>query len=168
MTCLSRLAMVLLVAASAASAQDAEFSRQSLKGLNGVGVVVESLRAEMDQVGLNRTSIQTDVELKLRQAGVTVLTRAEVLAAPGGPYLYIIVNTTTSTGALYAYVINVQLLQDIRLDRDPSIRIIDTATWSVAGFGTVLRNNLRNVIRDTIKDRVDIFLNAYLSVNPRK
>jgi hypothetical protein len=157
--------MFLLVAASAATAQDDEISRQSLKELKGVVVLVEPLKAEVEQDGLTKTSIQTDVELKLRQAGIAVLTQAEGHAVPGGPVLYI--NVNTSSGPLYAFSIRVEVCQDVRLDRDPSIRIIGATTWSVAGGGSVGRNNLR-VIRDGIKDHVDQFINAYLSVNPRK
>ena len=72
MTCLSRVAMFLLVAASAATAGDDEFSRRSLKGLAGVYVMVEPLGAEAERDGLNKTSVQTDAELKLREAGITV------------------------------------------------------------------------------------------------
>jgi hypothetical protein len=167
MTWLPRLAMFLLVAASAANAQNDEISRQSLKGLKGVFVLVEPLRAEVEKGGLNKTSIQTDVELKLRQAGTTVLTEAESHAVPGGPVLYVNVNAQSSqNGLTYAYSIRVELNQDVRLDRDPSIRIIGATTWSVAGVGTVGRDNLRD-IRNSTKDRVDEFINAYLSVNPK-
>lgn len=168
MTCLSRLAMFLLLAASAATAGDDGFSRPSLKGLKGVYVLVESLQAEAERSGLNQTSIQTDVELKLRQAGITVLTEAEGHAAPGGPTLYINVNTQSSrSGSLYAFSIDVELKQDVLLDRDPSIRLPGVATWSMGGVGIVSRDSFRE-IRNDIKDDVDQFINAYLSVNPKK
>jgi hypothetical protein len=168
MTYLSRLAVLLLLAARVATAGDDELSRPSLKGLKGVYVLVESLQAEAERSGLSQTSIQTDVELKLRQAGITVLTQAEMLEAPGGPHLYISVNTQSSqSGLLYAYSIRVALCQDVRLDRDPSIRIFSATTWFVASVGTAGRNRLRD-IRDMVKDDVDTFINAYLSVNPKK
>jgi hypothetical protein len=55
----------------------------------------------------------------------------------------------------------------VRLDRDPSIKIFAATTWDVAELGTVGRVNLRS-IRERIKDLVDMFINAYLSVNPKK
>ena len=168
MTCSSHLAVVLLLAASAATAGDDEFSRQSLKGLKGVGVLLEDLHADVEQDGLNKTSIQTDVELKLRQAGITVLTQAERRAAPGGPFLYITVNTQQrpTAAGLYAYSISVELSQNVQLERDPTIQIVGATTWSVGEVGTVGRDRLRGV-RDGIKDLVDMFINAYLSVNPK-
>ncbi len=165
MTCSSRLAVVLLLAASAATAGDDEICRASLKGLKGVYVLIEPLQADVERGGLNKTSIQTDVELKLRQAGITVLTEAEMLAALGHPTLYI--NVNTHSGPMYAFSIRVELCQDVRLDRDPSLQLSDATTWSVGAVGTVGRNNFRD-IRDHIKDSVDEFINAYLSVNPKK
>jgi hypothetical protein len=170
MTCLLRLGMVLLLAASAATAEDNESSRRSLKGLKGVHVAVENLSAEVERDGLNETSIQTDVELKLRQAGIRVLTAAEMFAAPGRPILFINVNPKSDArgvGVLYAFFIDVELRQSVQLDRDPSIWPGTAATWNVASIGTVGRSNLRE-LRDIIKDQVDQFINAYLSVNPKK
>jgi hypothetical protein len=159
--------MVLLVAASAATAADTEFTRPSLKGLNAVEVLVESLSTEAERDGLNKTSIQTDVQLKLRQAGIRVLTRAERFETPGWPFLYIDVAVKLRTDVpVYAYSINVELEQSVRLDRAPSIQLSAT-TWSVGSVGAVGRNKLRTV-RDDIKDHVDEFINAYLSVNPKK
>jgi len=165
MTWLPRLATVLLLAAPAATAGgDNGFARLSLKGLKGIYVLVEPLEADVEQGGLTKTSIQTDVELKLRQAGIAVLTEAEAHAAAGEPFLQI--NVTTTSGPLYAYSITVELCQTVRLDRDPSILVVGATTWSAAEVGTVSRGSLRSV-RDKIKDHVDMLVNAYLSVNPK-
>jgi hypothetical protein len=157
--------MVLLLAGSAATAGDDEFSRRSLKGLAGVYVMVEPLGSEVEQGGLTKTSIQTDAELKLRQAGITVLTQAESHKTPGSPALYIHVNGFG--GPLYAFSMIAELYQDVRLDRDPSTWIPGATTWSIDSVGIARRDNFR-IIRDEIKDMVDQFINAYLSVNPRK
>src|ERR1017187_384283 len=52
-------------------AQDSD--TQTLKGIQGLGVVVEDINSEAERAGLHRTDIQTDVELKLRLAGIKVL-----------------------------------------------------------------------------------------------
>lgn len=158
-------AVILGVMASPAAAGDNENTRQSLKGLRGLSVLVEALETEVERNGLNKASIQTDVELKLRQAGIAVLTEAGSHAAPGEPFLY--VNVSTSGGPLYAYSIEVEFRQTVRLDRDPSIKIFGATTWSVGGGGAVGQHSLRD-IRDGIEDYVDGFINAYLSVNPKR
>lgn len=67
------LILVLGLAGSPAVAMDTELSRSTLKGLRGVSVMIESLEPEVERDGLSRSTIETDVELKLRQAGITVV-----------------------------------------------------------------------------------------------
>lgn len=40
-------------------------------------------------------------------------------------------------------------------------------TWSVECLGAVGREQMSRGIRDDIGDKVDMFINAYLSVNPK-
>ena len=54
-------------------AVDSEQSRASMRGIEGVGVVVESLDPEVERAGLTKHQLQTDVELQLRKAGIRVL-----------------------------------------------------------------------------------------------
>ena len=49
----------------------------SFKDLHGVGIVLEPLSPEVETAGLRTTDIQTDVELKLRLAGIPVLSKEE-------------------------------------------------------------------------------------------
>jgi hypothetical protein len=165
------MAILLLTVTSAAAQGDDKYSRRSLMGLKGVYVLVTILPAEAEAGGLNRSAIQTDVELKLRQAGIKVLTETEATAVPGAPSLYVEATLpggkgTTTTG-LYACSLNVRLEQIVRLERDPITGILAATTWSAPGIvGMVGQENLR-MLRDTIKDMVDQFINAWLSVNPK-
>jgi hypothetical protein len=60
-------------------ALDDEYSRESLRGLRGVHVIVEVLRPAVKKGGLTEAMIRTDTELKLRLAGIRVLTQDEAL-----------------------------------------------------------------------------------------
>jgi len=62
------------------------------------------------------------------------------------------------------YDITLEFKQYVTLVRSPSAQAYG-ATWSTGymGYNPQLRD-----IRDKMKDRVDIFINAYLSVNPKK
>jgi membrane-bound lytic murein transglycosylase D len=62
---------------------------RSLRGIHALRVVVEDLSSAVEQAGLHRTDIQTDVELKLRLAGIKVLPED---AQPLSPYLYVNAN----------------------------------------------------------------------------
>ena len=60
-----------------------EMDRKSLRGLKGIAVVVEALQPEAERDGLTKSQIKTDIELKLRQAGIHVLTTEESFKTPG-------------------------------------------------------------------------------------
>jgi hypothetical protein len=169
MRCPLSLITVLLVTATAAMPQlDSDSNLKTLQGLMGVNVLVLGPGPEAEADGLKQTVIQTDVELRLRQAGIKVLTQTERLAAPGGPYLLIRADTLRikSAPGLYAYSVIVELAQFIRLDHDPSI-IARGTTWSPTGVIGIVGSGELNQIRDRIKDQVDRFINAWLSVNPK-
>lgn len=148
-------------------AGDDKFSRLTLRGLKGVYVLVEDLKAEIEQGGLSGTQIQTDVELKLRMAGIKVLSKEEAVDAPGRPFLYVHVNAfkAKSWGA-YVYSTRVELHQDVYLVRTaPDFTKYSVCTWSISYVGGITPE--LGDIRASVKDTVDIFINAYLSVNPK-
>jgi hypothetical protein len=130
----------------------------TLKGIDGVQVLVEDLSDSAKALGLEKETIQTDVELKLRLAGMRVLSDEEDNNTPGMPYLYVNVRVVRSAAA-----VGVELRQSVRLARngEPALG----ATWSAGGVGT---NLTAESIRGHVKDYVEAFLNAWLSVNPRK
>jgi hypothetical protein len=152
---------------SRAVAADDEIARASLKGLHGVQVLVERLDP-LVEAGLTTGDIQTDVELKLRLAGIPVLSKQEMLATPGQPYLYVNVNVNSSaTRDLWPDHIEIQLNQNVTLARSPEPLVVGATTWSTGSVGAVFKQNLRS-LRDGVKDQVDRFINAYLAVNPKK
>jgi hypothetical protein len=128
---------------------------QTLAGLTAVQVLVEGLPPGAAKLGLTKEVVQTDVELKLRLAGMRVLTASFEA-------LYVNVNATTDGRAAS---ISVEVLQGARLARDPNIMTSAAVTWHVS---QIEENPTGQSIRDVIKDLVDSFLNAWLSVNPKK
>jgi hypothetical protein len=81
---------IVPVVCAGAFGPDDPFSRETLRGLGAVHVVIEHLQPNAERAGLTRSQVQTDVELRLRKAGIRVLKEQEKLASPGMPYLYII------------------------------------------------------------------------------
>lgn len=154
---------LFFVLGSLAFALDDNDARQSLRGLQGVGVLIEKLNPEVEQGGLSKESIQGDVELKLRLAGIRVLSREDVVKARG-PILYVNMNVITgqSVGRILPFSISVALTQRVSLERDPAISLRVT-TWSADATGTQDVSTMRN----TVKGFADRFINAYLSVNPK-
>ncbi|MGH2359408.1 MAG: hypothetical protein ACRDGM_02550 [bacterium] len=143
-----------------------ELDRETLRGLQGVYVLVEHLEPTIERDGLRRDQIRTDVELRLRQAGIPVPTEEERLRTPGTPYLYIRVASHSDSG-LHAFHIAVELRQAVLLERNPAKFVGARTTWEFIGaVGTVGSSKVRK-LREVIADAVDEFINAYLTVNPR-
>jgi hypothetical protein len=142
-------------------AQGDQVTNRTLKGISAVYVLVGYLPDGAKTLGLTTEAIQTDVELKLRLAGMRVVTDEEHTKLPGMPYLYIFLNLMDRA---QAGCIQVELHQNALLDANNE-QAFAVNTWST---GFVLANPTAQVIRDRIKDKVDEFLNAWLSVNPKK
>jgi hypothetical protein len=146
--------------APAVHAQNDNPGNATLKGIDAIYVVVEELPDGAKALGLTKEATQTDVELKLRLAGMRVVTKSEWFRLPGNPYLYVTINMTKgATAAAIAVALN----QNVLLERN-SAAASGATTWSKEG---VLSNPDAQFVRDRTKDLVDEFLNAWLSVNPK-
>jgi hypothetical protein len=136
--------------------------RDTLRGLQGVRVIVEELKPEVERLGLMPEALQTDTELQLRQYGIKVLSK-------GDSWLYVRVSVAdpgNDTSPLLAVSIDVSFKQCVYLARDPAIWCTAT-TWQTAGVARVGRGRLAGV-RDYVKDQVAEFINDYLAVNPKE
>lgn len=162
---LAALALVaVLVSGVRSAAVDDEYSRATLKGLTGVHVAVGRFSEIEKRAGFDEGLLQTDVELKLRMAGIKVLSEEEWLKAPGGPWLAVAVNSMHKKhNEVAAFSVIMQLNQDVRMKRAPSIES-DSTTWS----SNIIGQDRGPKVRQAVKDLTDKFINAWLSVNPKK
>ena len=116
------------------------------------------------RAGLTEATIRTDVELKLRQAGIHVL--AKPLETDFAIVLVSILSIERPTGG-FAYSIKLEIAQRVRLDRAPRSQVAGK-TWGARDVvGVVGTDRFVHVIRENVKDMTDEFLNAYLAANPR-
>jgi len=153
------LTVTLLLWSIPAWGQDSAAHRATLKGVPIVEVVVEAMDPVAERDGLTRSQLQTDVEWRLRQAGITV-----------GPtltgHLYVNVDTVKGDrGQTYAYNVLVQYLQQVILARDPKAPIF-APTWETGGVGMIAADHLRDVHQD-VANYVAQFITAYLEQNPK-
>src|SRR5258706_8465254 len=87
---------------------DSQSDKETLKGIKSLNVVVENLDASEISDGLTVSQIQTDVELRLRKAGLVVT--ADQTA--NGVFLVINANLLKVTDLpMYAFNIEVSLMQ---------------------------------------------------------
>jgi len=157
--------MVVILFLSSITQEQVSPDKKTLRGIKAMAVLVENLRQDIEKDGLKKSSIQTDVELKLRLAGIKVLTKEEGIK-PASPYLYIQVSSVKYEDLMYSYSISVDFCQYVYLYRDTDIHFYAT-TWSIANIGFFGVNRVKE-IRDGIKDQVDKFINDYLAVNPKE
>jgi hypothetical protein len=146
-----------------------ELGKESLKGLTGVWVLIERFRDPniREEGGLTTSQLQTDVELKLRKAAISVLTKEERLATKDAPCLYVRVNPVTIPEIpFYAYSIEVELKQTVLLIRNPSIEVVGCSTWARGMAGYAGKALFVKTIREVVGDMVDQFINDFLALNP--
>jgi hypothetical protein len=176
-------ALIILLLGLGGTARGAsENHGASLRGLTGVSVRVERLSEGAKQEGLDEAPIQTAVEQKLKQAGIAVLTPAQLAQAPGSPVLYVFINAKRlfyPTGVTfdpagrpyndppYVVMVTVSLLQDAVAARDPSLRLHEAKTWD-AGYLRSLDPPALKQAAGIVGDLVDGFIADWKSANPKK
>jgi hypothetical protein len=155
------LAASLLGLATVASANDSEVERTSLTGLTALSVVVEDLAAVAGKSGLVGSTLEADVERRLRQAGISLTPDADA-------YLYVRVTVGDPGGSLpLAYVVDVSLMQAVTLPRGLKTRTpLQCPTWWVNTLGLSSPDRLRAVVTERVGEFADQFVRAYRSVNP--
>jgi hypothetical protein len=145
-----------------ARAGDSEVNRLALKGVQAVRVAVEMRERDEEWQGPTRGEVRADVEGRLRRAGISITTQ------PGAPYLYVNVEAVKHADSpIYGYIIDVELRQAARVVRNPSI-VVYADTWSIHSIGTVEAAELSTHLRVKLHTHLDLFIDAYLAMNPRR
>lgn len=133
-------------------------SPEVLKGVRIGKVFVGSIDPEAIKDGLSEQDIQTDVELKLQEAGIL---------KNGGATLYLkVLLMKLNSPRVYVYSIRLALTETVVPVPDRKILVYGAETWSIGGIGTIGVARVRDV-RNSIKDIVDKFASVYLAANPK-
>ena len=149
----------LSVRAAGPGTGDGAIQRSSLRGLKTVEVIVE--RAATDATSeLPTSTLQTEVELRLRLAGL------EVKAGRDSHLRIFVQSLQLQTTDHCIYLVKVDLNQAASLTRDSTI-FLPMRTWHAELIGVVETKKLNQAIQDAVSDLMDQFVNAYLSVNPK-
>lgn len=130
--------------------------RDTLAGLKGVSVLIESVKPEIERLGISAKQLQTDVELRLRRAGIPVIDSVDT-------FLYVNLSVHKLDDYSFAYTITVSLNQPVILSRNKAISTI-APTWSDGFVGTAGLNKL-HTMREAVADLVDTFINDYLAAS---
>ena len=139
-------------------------SRESLRGMFGLGLVIEEVSPDASADGLSQEAIRTTVEQALRSKGIRLLT--ERTRSGSSPYLYINVNTLKEELGLYAYTVTVDLKQLVGLLSMKNKKPWGT-TWSASVIGMVRQENVNQIITDAVEPLAKDFIDDFIAVNPR-
>ena len=139
-------------------------SRESLRGMFGLGLVIEEVSPDASADGLSQEAIRTTVEQALRSKGIRLLT--ERTRSGSSPYLYINVNTLKEELGLYAYTVTVDLKQLVGLLSMKNKKTWGT-TWSASVIGMVRQENVNQIITDAVESLAKDFIDDFIAVNPR-
>ncbi len=148
---------------------DTELTRQTMKGLNALGVLVEEIQPNIKKyahkAGITKEQLQAFVEKRLQSRGIRPLSWDDWLKTPGRPALYVVINTHNSERYWYSYDIRVELQQVVMLETNPAIKTF-ASTWSIGMTGTANIGNL-STIKDSLGLLLDRFLEAHRTINNR-
>jgi hypothetical protein len=141
--------------------------RDTLRGLREVSVLVEFLPDDVEREGLSREHLTHEIEVRLRQAGLRVLTISEIANSPGSPYLYVAIYPVTGPSVnVNAYAIGLTLKQLVQLSRNPTTELFAT-TWEGPAPPSSLSAPRLLDIRSRILGVLERFIIDYQAVNPK-
>jgi hypothetical protein len=156
------VAVILIITCSCAFALITEEQREILRGLERVHVVIKRLKPEIELDGLYRSTLQSDVELTLRMAGMKVLSEEESLQTPGTPDLGLKVNALKCSSG-YVYNIGLSLEEKVTLiRRSIPISAATLRIWEQLGIAPRLSD-----IRDAVKDLLEEFIKGWQAANQK-
>ena len=142
-----------------------EMENNSLRGIKEIRTFTLFGYPSNSDIDLRKEQIETIVELRLRLAGIKLLTREEFKKKEkiNRAFFWVYIYIKEAYLGKYKYDIEIKLRQFVSLLRDPNLKFL-TSTWE-----ETIRDNSGNVrdIKEDIKDKIDEFINDYLSVNPK-
>ncbi|HPD45608.1 MAG TPA: hypothetical protein P5279_04885 [Anaerohalosphaeraceae bacterium] len=140
---------------------------QSLAGVKGVYVLLEYPTADANALDLADAPLQKDIEVKLRLAGVDVITAEENLLSEDGACLRVNISTVGG-GKLIAYNVLVRFEQDVYLARSPNRFYVGAPTWRRETFGAGSLAEVAEAIQIALQNGIEDFLTDYITANARR
>jgi hypothetical protein len=143
--------------------------RESLRGLDGLGVFYKIEPDKLKEFGLQASLIATDVTLRLRKAGIRVLeTEEEKKKAKWWPHLLAGVSVWKIDEDRIGFVVTISVLQWIYLARAKDDALYLTTYNRPMVYGDAAPMEIREAVRSALGDAVDTFINDYLAANPKR
>jgi len=148
-------------------------------GLQGFIVDVEGFNEQSTSLrSASQSQVQTDVELRVRKAGIQLSTENEWPNSLYHPAIIVnlrLFSLEKHLEDVYTYNITVKVMQDVRpmawiiRERDGNEwkKSIWATTWDKGITGAITKNQL-GALRNQVNDLVDQFINDYLAANRKR
>lgn len=154
---------ISMLAAAALAAQTPEEERDSLRGLDGVMVLVERLHADAEKIQLTRDDLEREVVYRFNRAEIPALTSEERAEDERQPYLYVNCNIIyVPEIELTSFSIDVELHQIATLKDGQEMPVL---TWARSYLGIQHRDRAAAAIRSRLGEFIEQFVADYKSVN---
>jgi len=152
------IAALLLLPPATRAAGDAALDRATLRGLKGVGVVIDTIDPELQKLGITRDTVLARLLARLQ---------GDRIAIDPGALEFVGLRITGVHGSRgpFALSFTLSLYQPVLLSRDHDLRT-STQTWEVESVVMAEPKVLAAACGETADDLVDRFAAAFHSVNP--
>lgn len=159
--------LLFSVAVPGAVAASMKENLQQLKGIyvGAVGFNRDDLQGE-----ISKERLQTYVEMRLRTAGIPVMTEKEWLGTPGNPFLLLqldLFDANIGPVILYPHSVSLKMIQEV-IVVGSSDKQIPAVTWQKSLLGSAGRQTISENVRAALEALMDRFINDYLAMNPKK
>jgi hypothetical protein len=150
---------LLLLPPATRAAGDAPLDRTTLRGLKGVGIVIDVLDPELQKLGITRDALITRLLGRLHDDNITI--------DPGAAeFLGLRINAVRGARGPFALSLSMGLYQPILLSRNHDLRT-STQTWEVETVLMADPKTLLTACAETADDLADRYAAAFHSVNPQ-
>lgn len=138
----------------------------SLTGIKVLCVSIQGVTEELKRIGLSAEQIEKDVEEKLKEIGIKVVLEEEAEKLAGKPSLYVNISAhKRERVAAFMFHVDVGVLQEVGLVRDPKIQIM-SITWIKGRTGECPSRGFVKATREAVGYLMDEFCKDYRRANP--
>lgn len=151
----SLTAFVMLTAWAAAPAGQmfVPTGRDTLRGLPGLEVAVETLPTDLERLGLTTAAIGKDVAQRLRAAGVTIYGTQKENPSPAKPYVYVHLAALELADRSLAVAVQLHVRQMLQSAVTGS-QVVNAVTWDLHTLVAVRPTDAAALTR-TIEEMAD-------------
>ncbi len=141
---------------------DDKLARDSLRGINNLGIVIDWDSSGMDPEKLKsiKEKLKRNANQRLQQKGIKVYSGNSNVKPP---FLCMEIETMKCDKKTHALYMTAKAMQEVVLKNKQSINAI-SPTWSSGGILGIIAEES---IQDVASKLIDEFITAYMSVNPK-